>query len=54
MPHQGKRHLSFKILELAKLWPAIGVTGARQIGKTTLLRDLLQIENYVTFKLRHL
>ncbi|MGK5088685.1 AAA family ATPase [Bdellovibrionota bacterium FG-2] len=34
---------------LAKLWPVVGVVGLRQVGKSTLLRDLLKIPQFVTF-----
>ena len=35
-----KREISRKILDLAKKFPVITVTGPRQSGKTTLLRNL--------------
>ncbi len=48
MPHQRKRHLEQQIRKLSKFWPIIGVLGLRQVGKSTLLRDRLHIENYLT------
>ncbi|NQW46090.1 MAG: ATP-binding protein [Deltaproteobacteria bacterium] len=39
MPHSRKRHLISILLKEKALWPVIGVVGARQIGKSTLLRD---------------
>jgi predicted AAA+ superfamily ATPase len=36
------------LLRQAKLWPVVGLVGLRQSGKTTLLRDQLSIENFVT------
>jgi len=38
-----------KIRKMAAFWPIIGVLGLRQVGKSTLLRDRLGIENYLTF-----
>jgi len=35
-----KREISQKILDLAEKFPVITVTGPRQSGKTTLLRNL--------------
>lgn len=37
MPHLRKRHASPFISKLASLWPAVGVVGMRQTGKSTLL-----------------
>jgi predicted AAA+ superfamily ATPase len=48
MPHQRKRHAEVRIQKLAKFWPIVGVLGMRQVGKSTILRDRLQIENYLT------
>ena len=43
-----KRDLANKILELSQDYSCILVTGPRQVGKTTLLRQLMQRErNYV-------
>ncbi len=47
-----KRHLENKIIELSKTWSAILLTGPRQSGKTTMLRELAEKEGirreYVT------
>ena len=48
MPHLRPREAVSAITKLSKLWPVIGVSGLRQVGKSTLLRDLLKIANYVT------
>ena len=39
-----KRHMEDKILELSQSWPALLLTGPRQAGKTTMLRELAQWE----------
>lgn len=39
MPHQRSRHILPLLLKRLKLWPVVGVLGARQVGKSTLLRD---------------
>lgn len=39
------RHMEFKIEELSKTWSAILLTGPRQSGKTTMLRQLADKEN---------
>lgn len=49
MPHQRKRFAVSQLKKFAKLWPVVGLVGARQTGKTTLLRDLIGTENYVSF-----
>lgn len=47
-----KRHLEEKVLTLSKSYSAILVTGPRQSGKTTMLKELAELENkgreYVT------
>jgi len=40
-----RRHLEERILELSKSWSAILLTGPRQAGKTTMLRELAAKEN---------
>ena len=46
------RHMEDRVLELSKSWPAILLTGPRQVGKTTMLLELAKKENigrgYVT------
>ncbi len=46
-----KREISDKIMHLSTQFPAIVVTGARQTGKTTLLRNLFPNYNYVSLDL---
>ncbi len=41
MPHQRARHILPILKKRLKLWPVLGVVGPRQVGKSTLLRDLL-------------
>ncbi|MBF0491607.1 MAG: AAA family ATPase [Deltaproteobacteria bacterium] len=41
MPHQRARHVLPLLLKRLKLWPVLGILGARQVGKSTLLRDQL-------------
>lgn len=58
MPHQRSRHLLPQALKRLKLWPVLGVLGPRQVGKSTLLRDLLANElasvAYLTLDLKEL
>ncbi|MBR4424606.1 MAG: ATP-binding protein [Oscillospiraceae bacterium] len=46
------RHMEDRVLDLSKSWPAILLTGPRQVGKTTMLLELAKKENigrgYVT------
>lgn len=49
MPHIRNRLALPALKRLAKLWPVTGITGLRQVGKSTLLRDLLGISQFVTF-----
>jgi hypothetical protein len=48
MPHLRNRAAVAPLLRLSKLWPVIGLAGLRQVGKSTLIRDLLKISNFVT------
>jgi predicted AAA+ superfamily ATPase len=48
MPHQRSRHALPHIKKLAALWPAVGVLGPRQSGKSTLLRDQLGVSKVLT------
>ncbi len=40
MPHERTRHLERALSKSLRYWPVVCVTGARQVGKTTLLRKL--------------
>ncbi len=40
-----KRHLEDRVLDLSKSWSAILLTGPRQAGKTTMLKELSMREN---------
>ena len=44
------RSLTHKLLDLAKKFPAISVTGPRQSGKTTLLQRVFTDKPYVSFE----
>lgn len=44
-----KRLLENKISRLAEYFPAIVLTGARQVGKSTLLRHLRAGAKHITF-----
>ena len=48
------REISDRVLELSRAFPALIVTGARQTGKTTLLRRLFSTHHYVSLDLRAL
>ena len=48
MAHERARFLNAHLKRQGKLWPVVGVVGLRQCGKTTMLRDQLQISSYVT------
>ncbi len=41
MAHERKRIITQQILKRLKLWPALGLVGARQTGKSTLLREII-------------
>ncbi len=45
------RQISDRILALADSFPVIVLTGARQVGKTTLLKHLFPSHNYVSLDL---
>jgi predicted AAA+ superfamily ATPase len=49
MPHTRERSAKSWIQKLASFWPAVGVLGLRQVGKTTLLRDQLGIRDFFSF-----
>ena len=42
MAHERARHILKQLKKKAKLWPVVGLLGARQTGKSTLLRQQLQ------------
>lgn len=44
MPHSRLRFLTKRILKLSKLWPCVGVLGARQTGKTTVMSHFVAKE----------
>ena len=46
-----KRDCEDRILKLSQFFPAVVLTGARQTGKTTLLRSLFPKHNYVSLDL---
>ncbi len=43
MPHLRRRFIIPLLRKQAKLWPVVGIVGPRQCGKSTLLRDLLEL-----------
>jgi len=45
-----RRHIESRILELCQKFPIISVTGPRQSGKTTLLRELFPNYTYVSLE----
>lgn len=52
MPHRKLRYLLPIIIKKRKLWPALGIVGARQVGKSTLLREEIASKikgKYITF-----
>src|SRR3990167_2648447 len=48
MPHFRHRFAMQLIKKLAKLWPVVGVIGARQTGKTTLMQTLFDMHHVVS------
>lgn len=49
MPHRRKRHLEGFLKKQASFWPVVGVVGLRQVGKSTLFRELIGLSsNYLT------
>ena len=49
MPHLRTRFQLSKVKPLASLWPVVGVLGARQVGKTTLLESFVKFASSVSF-----
>lgn len=45
-----KRQISIRLLELKKKYPVVTLTGARQAGKTTLIRSLFEDHLYFTLE----
>ena len=43
-----KRHIERALLKRADMYPAVIVTGSRQVGKTTLLKEVVKGVKYVT------
>ena len=48
MPHARKRHLMNRLKQEGSYWPAVGILGLRQSGKSTLLRDLFDGGQWVS------
>lgn len=46
MPHQRVRHILGLLKKQASFWPVVGVVGLRQVGKSTLIRELLGLSPY--------
>lgn len=49
MAHFRERFASLPIKKLAKLWPAVGLVGLRQSGKTTLMSSLFSKAKLISF-----
>jgi len=49
MPHQRARFLVSILEKRLKLFPIVGVLGARQTGKSTVLRELLAQKRSVKY-----
>jgi predicted AAA+ superfamily ATPase len=48
MPHTRARSAVRWIKKLATFWPAVGILGLRQVGKTTLLREQMGLSQFYT------
>lgn len=48
MPHRRDRHLKMFVNKQASFWPVVGVIGLRQVGKSTLFRELIGLSPYLT------
>ncbi|MBQ5429476.1 MAG: AAA family ATPase, partial [Neisseriaceae bacterium] len=44
-----QRNAQHTLLRLASQFPVVGITGPRQSGKTTLVRDVFQDKKYISF-----
>jgi predicted AAA+ superfamily ATPase len=49
MPHQRARTILSTLQKRLRLWPALGVIGPRQCGKSTLLREILSSKVDTTY-----
>ncbi len=49
MPHLKNRHILPLIHKQGSFWPIVAILGARQSGKSTILRDITNVGKYVTF-----
>uniref|UniRef100_A0A832EBC0 ATP-binding protein n=1 Tax=Desulfacinum infernum TaxID=35837 RepID=A0A832EBC0_9BACT len=45
------RHLTSKLLQAARLFPVVSLTGPRQSGKTTLVRDVFKDYHYASLEM---
>jgi uncharacterized protein len=48
MAHERPRFIQKLLGEYQSFWPVIGIVGPRQVGKTTILRNQIKYESYVT------
>ncbi|MBI2982237.1 MAG: ATP-binding protein, partial [Deltaproteobacteria bacterium] len=48
MPHRRTRHVMELLKKQASFWPVVGVIGLRQVGKSTLLRELAGLSPYLS------
>src|SRR3989338_10050202 len=48
MPHDRKRDALTQVRKLGSFWPVTGILGLRQVGKTTLLRKLSGVKNFIS------
>lgn len=48
MAHDRIRHGYFHCQKLIQFWPVVGILGLRQVGKTTFIRNQLDIANFCT------
>src|SRR3989338_11518324 len=48
MPHRRSRHLMGLLKKQASFWPVVGVIGLRQVGKSTLFRELIGLSPYLS------
>src|SRR3989338_1778801 len=49
MPHRRERHLTGFLKKQSSFWPVVGVVGLRQVGKSTLFRELIGLSaHYLT------